>query len=159
MGFFGSSFLWANIAGLVLFGLGLAARLGYLKRMFIQKKRTGSYSRNTGYALMPAGLFLLSFYPLFLWKGDQPTGDLSVQLILAILFILPLVVLVWQPRWLKPAWLQWLEATYSGPVIEKMFTEARKMGPRQWEAQVKTQADLQWWAERTAQKKKWKRLN
>ena len=64
MGFFGSSFIFANIIGLALFGLGLAARLGYLKRMFIREKATGAYSRNTAYALMPAGLFLLSFYQM-----------------------------------------------------------------------------------------------
>jgi hypothetical protein len=158
MGFFGPSFLFANIAGLVLFGLGLAARLGYLKRMFIQKRTTGLVSRYTGYALMPAGLFLLSFYPLFLWKGDRPTDDVSSFLVLTVLFVLPLITLVWQPGWLKPAWLQWLEAHY-GPVLEKMFKEARQMGLRQWEAQVKTQADLEWWADRTAQKHKWKRIN
>lgn len=154
MEFFGPSFLFANIAGLVLFGLGLAARLGYLKRMFIREKKTGVYSRNTGYALMPAGLFLLSFYPLSLWKGDKPTEDLAVQVILGVLFVLPLVALVWQPPWLKPVWLQWLEATYSDTVVEKMFKEARRIGPRQWEAQVKTQADLERWAHSLARKNK-----
>lgn len=159
MGFFGPSFLFANITGLALFGLGLAARLGYLKRMFIRKKITGLSSRNTSYALMPAGLFLLSFYPISLWKGDRPMEDLSSLVVLVVLFVLPLAALVWQPRWLKPAWLQWLEANYDGRVLEKMFEQARQMGPRRWEAQVKTQTDLEWWAERTAQKNKWKRIN
>lgn len=158
MGFFGPSFIFANIAGLVLFGLGLAARLGYLKRMFIQERTTGPYSRNTPYALMPAGLFLLSFYPIFLWKGDRPTEDPSSLVVLAVLFVLPLAALVWQPRWLKPAWLQWLEANY-GPVLEKMFKEARQMGSRRWEAQVKTQAGLEQWVERIARKNKWKQNN
>jgi len=158
MGFFGSSFLFANIVGLVLFGLGLAARLGYLKRMFIRERATGAYSRNTAYALMPAGLFLLSFYPIFLWKGDRPLDDKSSLFVLAVLFVLPLMTLVWQPVWLKPAWLQWLEANYK-PVLEKMFKKARQMGPSQWEAQVKTQADLEQWADNIARKNKWKRIN
>ncbi len=153
MGFFGPSFLFANIVGLVLFGLGLAARLGYLKRMFIQKKKTGVYSRNIVYALMPAGLFLLSFYPIFVWKGDKPLDDKSALAVLAVLFVLPLVTLVWQPVWLKPAWLQWLEANYK-PVLEKMFKAARQMGVPQWEAQVETQAGLEQWADSVARKNK-----
>ena len=115
MGFFGSSFLFANIVGLALFELGLVARLGYLKRMFIRERATGANSKNIVYALMPAGLILLSFYPIFLWKGDKP--------------------------------------------LEKMFKAARQMGVRQWEAQVKTQAGLEQWADDIARKKKWKRIN
>ena len=65
------------------------------------------------------------------------------MVILIVLFLLPLVALVWRPHWLKPAWLQWLEATCSDRVVEKMFKEARRMGPREWEVQVKTQADLE----------------
>jgi hypothetical protein len=157
MEFFESSFLFTNIVGLALFGLGLAARLGYLKRMFIQEKMTGVYSRNTAYALMPAGLFLLSFYPIFLWKGDKPLEDTSSLVVLIVLFVLPLLTLVWQPVWLKPAWLQWLEANYK-PVLEKMFKAARKMGVSQWEAQVKTQAGLEQWADDLARKHKWNRM-
>jgi len=122
--------------------------------MFIQKRVTGVYSRNTGYALIPAGLFLLSFYPMFLWKGERATEDLSSLIIIVALFVLPLICLIWQPRWLKPAWLQWLEDHY-GSRLEKMFQAARKMGPREWEAQVRTQADLEQWAERVARKYKW----
>lgn len=155
MDFFQSSFLLSTVIGLLLFGVGLLARLGYLKRMFIQKKATGVYSRNTGYALMPAGLFLLSFYPIFLWKGERATKDLASLIIIVTLFVLPLVCLVWQPRWLKPAWLQWLEDNY-GPGLEKMFAAARKMGPGQWEAQVKTQDDLERWADSVARQYKWK---
>ena len=158
MEFFSSSFMFSTVAGLVLFGLGLAARLGYLKRMFIQKRRTGVYSRNTGYALMPAGLFLLSLYPLSLWKGPEVTAHLPSLVLFVALFVLPLLTLVWQPRWLKPDWLCWLEDNY-GDVLDKMFQAARQMGSRQWEAQVSTQADLEYWADSVARKYKWRRLN
>jgi hypothetical protein len=99
MDFFQSSYLLPTVTGLLLFGVGLLARLGYLKRMFIQKKVTGIFSRNTPYALMPAGLFLLSFYPISLWKGERPTEDLDALIILVILFVLPLVFLIWQPHY------------------------------------------------------------
>jgi hypothetical protein len=149
MDFFQSSYLLPTLTGLLLFGVGLLARLGYLKRMFIQKKVTGIFSRNTPYALMPAGLFLLSFYPISLWKGERPTEDLDALIILVVLFVSPLVFLIWQPRWLKPAWLQWLEENH-GSRLEKIFAAARKIGPREWEAQVKTQDDLQRWVNRIA---------
>ena len=155
-----ASFSCANIVGLGLFGLGLAARLGYFKRMFILEKKTGVYSRNMPYALMPAGLFLLSLYPISLWRGDKPLADdLLSLLVLAVLFLLPPVALMWQPTWLKPAWLQWLEANYGQPMVDKMFKEARRIGAAEWEAQVKTQADLERWADRTARKYKWKQIN
>ncbi len=68
-----------------------------------------------------------------------------------------LILLIWQPRWLKPIWLRWLEDNY-GHVLELMFEEARQMGVRTWEAQVKTQADLEAWADSIAKKHGWQRL-
>lgn len=152
-----SSFLYSTLAGLLLFGFGLAIRLGHFKRMLIKKKTAGLDSRHAGYALMPAGLFLVSIYPIFLWKGEQATQELPSLIILVLLFFLPVITLLWQPRWLKPNWFQWLETNY-GHVLEKMFTIARRMGPSTWETQVKTQADLERWADKIAQKHKWKRL-
>jgi len=71
--------------------------------------------------------------------------------------VLVVVSLIWQPRWLKPFWLRWLEDNY-GHVLEEMFEEARQMGVRNWEAQVKTQADLERWADSVAEKHGWQRL-
>ena len=84
--------------------------------------------------------------------------DTLSLVVLAVLFALPMVTLIWQPVWLKPAWLQWLEANY-GPVMEKLFKKARQMGVSQWEAEVKTQAGLEQWADNIARKNKWKRIS
>ncbi|MEM7344937.1 MAG: hypothetical protein AAF485_11905 [Chloroflexota bacterium] len=73
-----------------------------------------------------------------------------------ILFVSPIIALVWQPKWLKPTWLQWLEANY-GHVLDKMFAAARQIGPAEWENQVATQSQLELWADQLAQKRKWKR--
>lgn len=67
-------------------------------------------------------------------------------------------ILVWPPRWLKPAWLQWMEDNY-GHVLEEMFAEARQMGAHTWEAQVRTRADLEKWADSVAQRHGWRRLS
>lgn len=57
--------------------------------------------------------------------------------------------MTWQPRWLKPTWLRWLEDNY-GSAIDLMFEEVRQMGVDNWEAQVKTQTDLERWADNLA---------
>jgi hypothetical protein len=75
-----------------------------------------------------------------------------------MLAVLPVVFLIWQPKWLKPHWLQWLEDNY-GHVLDDMLAEARRMGQWNWEARVKTQANLEYWADTIAQKQGWKRLN
>ncbi len=63
---------------------------------------------------------------------------------------------MWQPWWLKPAWLRWLEENY-GDVLEDLFAEARAMGMRKWAEQVKTQEGLERWADGVAQKHGWQR--
>jgi hypothetical protein len=75
---------------------------------------------------------------------------------LAFFFFTTLILAVWQPWWLKPAWLRWLEGNYRN-VLEEMFAEARAMGRRNWAEQVKTQEGLERWANRVAQKHGWQR--
>jgi hypothetical protein len=146
-----------NAIGLFTFGFGLAARFGYLKRMFITKGIPGIYPRSTVYALMPLGIFFIAFFPLFLWAGENALDRAPSAIVFFGLAILVVVSLVWQPRWLKPAWLRWLEDNY-GHVRVGMFEEARQMGARNWEAQVATQADLERWADSVARKHGWQRL-
>ncbi len=151
-------FLVTDAIGLFCFGFGLAARLGYLKRMFITKGMSGVYPRNTIYAMMPSGIFFLSFPLIFLWAGEDAIDKMPSAAVFFGLMLLIVVSLVWQPRWLKPAWLQWLEDNY-GHVMEEMFEEARQMGRDNWEAQVETEADLEHWADSVAQKHGWQRMH
>ncbi len=150
-------FLVISTIGLFCFGFGLAARLGYLKRMFITKGMPGVYPRNTVYAMMPLGIFFFSLLLNFLW-GDDTSDRMPLTIVFWGLALLVIVSLVWQPRWLKPAWRQWLENNY-GHVTEEMFEEARQMGRDNWEAQVETQADLEHWADSVAQKHGWQRMH
>ena len=150
------SFAVSNILGLFIFGLGLAVYLGHFKRMFITQGVPGIYPRNTVYTLMPLGVFFLSFYPIFLWAGENALDELPSAIVFFGLGILVVVPLIWQPRWLKPAWLRWLEDNY-GYVLEEMFEEARQMGGLNWETQVRTQADLEAWADSVAQQRGWRR--
>ena len=109
------------------------------------------------YAMMPWGLFFLALPPIFLWAGENALDEGPSASVFFGLAGLAIVSLIWQPRWLKPYWLRWLEEHY-GHVLEEMFEEARQMGAYEWEAQVRTQADLEQWADRVAQQHGWQRL-
>jgi hypothetical protein len=80
---------------------------------------------------------------------------MSIHVVEGHYLILVLGLLIWQPSWLKPYWLRWLEDNY-GHMMDFMFEEARRMG-RSWEAQVRTQADLEAWADSVAQRRGWQR--
>jgi hypothetical protein len=64
-----TGFFVSTVIGLISFSFGLAGRLGYVKSIFIHKGIPGVYPKNIGYALMPLGIFFLSFYPIYLWAG------------------------------------------------------------------------------------------
>ena len=142
--------LLALVMGLLCLVAGLAARLGYLKFLFVIKSVSGIYPKSSVYALIPLGLLFLSALIFPMVEGA------TVNVIFFGLMILVVVSLIWQPGWLKPAWLGWLEDNY-GHVLEGMFEEARQMGPRNWEVQVKTQAELENWADGVARKHGWQR--
>jgi hypothetical protein len=48
-----------------------------------------------------------------------------------------------QPRWLKPAWLRWLEREH-GDIIGLLWQDVRK-DRWGWERRVRTQAQLEAW--------------
>lgn len=144
-----------TLVGLLL-GLGFAARFGAFKRTFITKGIPGIYPKNLVYALIPLGFFFLYIGFIAFTIGENwPENGLLFTGAVAFLGLV-IFSLFWQPRLLKPAWLRWLE-DYYGHVLEGMFEEARQMGPRNWEVQVKTQAELENWADGVAKKYGWQR--
>jgi hypothetical protein len=146
-----SGLLIISIIGLCCLAIGLATHFGYLKFFFIARTIPGIYPRSSVYTLIPLGILFLSSL-VSIWVGVRIAQAVFYVSIASIL-----ILLIWQPRWLKPIWLRWLEDNY-GHVLELMFEEARQMGVRTWEAQVKTQADLEAWADSIAKKHGWQRL-
>lgn len=142
---------------LVIISLGVATRFGYSKRLFITKGIPGVYPRYSVYALIPIGSAFLSALFFRYVFGPNWSDNGFYMAIFVLLMLLALITLFWQPHWLKPYWLRWLE-DYYGHVLEEMFEEARQMGAHEWEAQVSTQADLERWADQVAQKYGWRRL-
>lgn len=65
--------------------------------------------------------------------------------ILLPLLIVTLILATWQPRWLKPTWLRWLETNHE-QFLYLLWEDARKMGRWKWQRQVNTQKGLEEWA-------------
>lgn len=60
------------------------------------------------------------------------------------LILFSVILTMWQPRWLKPKWLRWLE-TYDRSILPLLREEARKDGWPSWNERVKTQEGLEEW--------------
>lgn len=56
----------------------------------------------------------------------------------------PLANILWLALGVKPKWIKWLEKEYPRS-ISFLGSEARKMGLRKWQAQIRTQVDLEKW--------------
>jgi hypothetical protein len=96
------------------------------------------------------------FLALSILPTDAKLGNLLLWAFGTMLLI-AIIISFLKPNFLKPYWLRWLEDNY-GHVLELMFEEARQMGGRNWEMQVKTQAELETWADSVAAKHGWQRL-
>ena len=135
---------------------GTLARLGYFKGVYAGKGFPVLVPRELVYGMIPFGLMvgIFAILPLI-----PPTNELRMKIVIYLvppLWIIAGILAVWQPHWLKPAWLRWLEDNY-GHVQEAIFAEARQMGIRNWETQVRTDEDLKRWADSVARKHGWQR--
>lgn len=73
--------------------------------------------------------------------GVFPVGFLSV------------LIVVFQPKWFKPAWVRWLEENH-GDILEILIEEARKTPDwRDWGKRVSTQEGLEEWVEEVKRKR------
>lgn len=102
------------------------------------------------FVAIPGGLTLLA------WAIGVLLPEVWNRLLLYIgigFGMLALIFLIFKPRFLKPAWLQWLEDNHEKdiPLLRK---EARRMGASQWAYYVRTQADLERWVSEVLRKHK-----
>jgi hypothetical protein len=59
--------------------------------------------------------------------------------------IIAVLVVVFQPKWLKPKWVRWLEENH-GDILDLLIEEARKTPQwTDWAKQVSTQKGLEEW--------------
>lgn len=77
----------------------------------------------------------------------MPNPETARLIIFGIAFplICVFLIVVFQPKWLKPQWVQWLEENH-GDVLELIIEEARQASDwRDWADRVSTQEGLEDW--------------
>ncbi len=148
--------LWT--AGIFLFGgwavyLGIMVRLGKWRDLLMYRGFPVLASPGAFLIAVPIGLGFITIGLAMLFP------EYSVPLGIPLLFFLLTSIIfgLWLPDWILPVWFRWLVKNYEH-VLGEMFEEARQMGVKKWEKETRTQADLERWADRVAQKHGWQRL-
>ena len=129
--------------GVTLFLVGILARFGIYRSLFAVKGNPAVAPTVLTYILIPGSLvpFFFALLP-FLPISKQDRGDLVISVLIPLL-VANYVLAIWQPWWLKPKWLRWLEQEH-GDILELLREEVRK-DRWGWERRVRTQKDLEEW--------------
>ena len=103
------------------------------------------------YVLIPAGLWFLSMGILMLLPiTPSRRGDVGLYIFIPLI-ILIVVLGTWQPSWLTPKWLRWLQTNYPEH-LQLLHDEASRMDRREWNRSVRTQEGLESWVEEVLNK-------
>lgn len=131
--------------GIVFITLGLSPYLGSNK-FWWWSKSTPIVPKTVVFGSIPIAFVL--FLMAYTFRPTIPMGTrLIVMNYLGIPMVLVAIILtIWQPRWLKPKWLRWLE-THHAPILSLLREEARKERWSDWNQRVSTQEGLEEWIE------------
>jgi hypothetical protein len=140
--------LTLGTVGLLLIIMGVLIRIGRHKRWYLVDDNSMFYHKAVYYAFIPMGLasMFLAALPLL------PTGGSGQDLVTYAFFLLMgigVLLTFWQPRWLKPDWVCWLEENHTD-ILDLLIKEARKTSG--WEQRVSTQTGLEQWVVEIRQK-------
>lgn len=141
------------VTGAGMIGVGIWARLGRFRSLYLIKGVPGVYPSGYAYAGIPAGMGFLLLAVALLMPDRRLGGNLAGFGSWSII-LLSVILMIWKPRWLKPWWLIWLE-DYYGHVLEGILEEARN--DKNFEQQTATEADLAEWADKVAERYGWRR--
>jgi len=140
--------VFLGVIGFVFLTAGIWLRQGGFKAFFLIKGIPILMPRAVQNMAIPLGITLIiweiatsNLFPTTEIRGDVFSFVGGPSLIITI------ILGVWNPRWLRPQWLNYLEDEY-GLVMWKLLDEARKDVPA-WSRRVRTQAGLEEWAEET----------
>jgi hypothetical protein len=126
---------------MIFFTWGILIRIGYLRASYAVKGNPVFASPALLHSLILLGLAMgsLAITPLI---PQSLRLDFGTYITIP-LWILTLALAIWQPGWLKPKWLRWLEKEH-GDIIEILWEEVRKEG-HAWGRRVRTQEELEQW--------------
>jgi hypothetical protein len=140
---------WLGIIGILMLLLGIYIMNGGFKIVYIVQGRPFI----TPITMLRGGLipYGLTFIVWSIVLSDL-VPDITSRQKLTIWLVGPMTAIsvglaVWQPQWLQPRWLAYLENKY-GDTSWYLLQEAAK-DPQAWAQRVKTQAGLEEWAEET----------
>jgi hypothetical protein len=129
--------------GIFLLYMGTMALRGHFKGLYLIKGIPLAAPASVIYTFFPGGIGFLMLAIALLVPNDAVMRKMVTYTgVLGMLSALALML--WQPRWLKPQWLRWLEDNY--PHLLHTLLEEARQGGKAWEARVKTQEDLERWA-------------
>ncbi len=138
------TFLFLAIGiGFFLVGLSMIFRSD---KFWWWTESTATVPTNIVFAAFPAALlfFLLAYIFYFQSSLSTEVKDNLTFFVGIPLFIIAMILSIWQPRWLKPKWLRWLEANH-GSIIQLLREEAREEEWSVWQEKVETQEGLEAW--------------
>jgi hypothetical protein len=133
--------LTLGAVGLLFIVMGVLIRIGRFKRWYLVADDSMFYHKAAYYAFIPWGLasLLLTTLPFL------PTGRAGQDLVEYVIFSLMgigVLLTFWQPRWLKPDWVRWLEEN-NQDILDLVIEEGRKT--KDWGKMVATQEGLEAW--------------
>jgi hypothetical protein len=145
------------LVGILLLGLGIwwiwdsiqfyCCRLGKAHLYLIEGAYPGY--RALSYGLGPLGIGLICA-GIGIALPLSPDVTLSVLAYLARpFFVVGFVLAIWQPHWLTPSWLKWIEE-YNYDIRSLLGKEARQASG--WAQRIRSQADLEAWVAEVRQK-------
>ena len=122
------------------------------------QKHRGEYLFKGGPGLPPGYIYVS--YPIGIFviilglTGFLPDPSVAGPFITVTGFVLVplgLILMILEPRALKPWWLIWLEDHHSSDQLAYLLEVARQMGERDFQAQTPTEEALAAWAEQVLQ--------
>ncbi len=108
-----------------------------------------SYYRTAIYGSILLGISLL-FLAIAGFVLDTP-WIIPVRILIGIFFFTGLFMWLFEPRFAKPDWINWLEDNHY-EIIQELRYEVLRMDVRNWDQKIKTQADLELWVEEVRHK-------
>jgi hypothetical protein len=138
-----------GIAGLIP---GILMQLGIWKLWFLAERVPGIVVPSYAFGLIPMGMAFFLMGVAMMSVTSQSVMGAILCCVFSPLNMASIVLAVWQPWWIKPAWCRWLEE-HHGDIIPILQEEGRAMGRWQWQRRVATQEGLEQWIAEVRQKR------
>jgi hypothetical protein len=140
------------ILGALAFAGGILVRIGKLRHWFLMPTYPVLMPKAAVYAQLPLGLMLIGMAASLFMPTPEVARGVWLWTVFP-LFAIALVLAIWQPAWLKPRWVRWLEEKQSD-ILDLLLEEGRQTPD--WASKVSTQEDLEQWVAEVRRKPGWR---